>query len=216
MRRLPAVTSQRGSLMQGLFPMLLAKLVIARVSLCILASMCAGGVTAAYYPVVPPPRLAAQGRNLERQVMAAFLFKFGQFVVWPSGMFDDGDRPLVIGVIGADDIADDLRQITPGRRIRGHPVTVRRIEAGESVTAQILFIDSSRRRQVRPLLDILRGHPVLTVTANQNRDNMGIINFVVINNRLRFDIDLDAAKLAGLSISAQLLQVAHHVYEASQ
>lgn len=195
----------------------LAKPVIARVSLFILTLTCAGEVTAAYnLAAPPPPRLVAHGQTLERQVMAAFLFKFGQFIVWPQEAFGaDGDRPLVIGVIGADDIADDLRQIIPGQRIQGHPVTVRSVEAGEPVTTQILFIGSNRAVQVGPLLDTLHSRPVLTVTADQSHDNMGIINFMVINNRLRFDIDLDAAKLAGLRISAQLLQVAHRVYGAS-
>ena len=106
----------------------LANPMIVRASLFIMATACAGGVGAAYNPASPPSaRLAAHGQTLERQVMAAFLFKFGQFVAWPPGAFADGDRPLVIGVIDASDIAEDLRQITFGQRIQGHPVAVRRL-----------------------------------------------------------------------------------------
>jgi hypothetical protein len=50
----------------------------------------------------------------------------------------------------------------------------------------------------------------LTVTDSTSRVH-GIINFAVIENHVRFDIDEAAADAASLRISSKLLELAHEV-----
>ena len=58
----------------------------------------------------------------------------------------------------------------------------------------------------------MRGSDVLTVTDGQaDSGDVGIINFVVRDSRVRFDIDDAAAASAGLTISSRLLNLALHV-----
>ena len=61
-------------------------------------------------------------------------------------------------------------------------------------------------------LGATRGTPVLTVTdAAREAGSQGIINFVNVDNRVRFEIDLRSAAENQLDISSKLLNVASKV-----
>jgi hypothetical protein len=50
---------------------------------------------------------------------------------------------------------------------------------------------------------------VLTVTDDQlHGPSTGIVNFIIANNRVRFDIDAEAATQNGLVISSKLMNLA--------
>jgi hypothetical protein len=76
-------------------------------------------------------------------------------------------------------------------------------------TCQIIFVASSEKRQVREILRGLRGACVLTVGDTAGFAGMGgIINFVLDDGRVRFEINVKAAERARLKVSARLLTVA--------
>ncbi|HEX4986750.1 MAG TPA: YfiR family protein [Burkholderiales bacterium] len=154
---------------------------------------------------------AAEAPDIEQRVKAAFLFKFGGYVEWPDGVFAGKDSPLVIGVAGADSMAEELTQLVAGRTMNGRSVTVRRIRAGEPVTnVHVLFV--GRPEMARLGEFVAQARPVLTVTDTEKGFSQGsVINFVVADNRVRFEVSLDAARRNGLKIGAPLLSVAMRV-----
>jgi hypothetical protein len=149
----------------------------------------------------------------QQQVEAAFLYKFGGYVTWPDKAFAGPDSPIVIGVAGADLLADDLASLVAGRTIGNRPVVVRHIHGeGALVGVHILFIGAGHTAQAESLLEANRGQPILTVTEGENGLSEGsAISFVVVDNRVRFDVSLDAAQHNGLRLSSLLLSVAHAV-----
>lgn len=166
------------------------------------------GIAQAQAPAVP----------LERQVMAAYLYKFAGFVEWPEKSFARPDAPLLIGVAGSDVLAEQLERMVAGRSVSGHPVTVRRVQRGESLAGfHILFIDRSLARGAQAdLLVAARGQSLLTVTDAEDGLAQGfMISFVLTGERLRFDVGLRHVGPSGLRISARMLAVAHHVQAAS-
>ncbi|UQV46761.1 DUF4154 domain-containing protein [Janthinobacterium lividum] len=64
--------------------------------------------------------------ELERQVKAAYLYKFAGYVEWPDGSFARPDSPLVIGVAGADALAEQLEQSVAGHSVNGRAVQVKK------------------------------------------------------------------------------------------
>lgn len=170
-----------------------------------------GAASAAEAPRLLPAMVESQGQNLERRIMAAFLFKFGDFIDWPPGTFKKEDQPLVIGVLGDDDMVEDLRRIAADKRVHGRRAEIHKVDPNAAINAQILYI-APGQRQVEGVLEKLRGKPVVTVTAGRDNAFIGTINFVIENDRVRFDIALDEARQEGLKISARLLRVARRVY----
>jgi len=147
--------------------------------------------------------------SLEYTVKAAYLAKFAPFIDWPADAFASPNAPLNICVLGSDPFGADLEKATAGQKDGDHPLAVRRMETllPEAV-CHILFIHDATLADAA--LDALRMRPVMTVTDSGMHAH-GIISFVVIDNHVRFDIDDDAARRVGLSISSKLLTLAHAV-----
>jgi hypothetical protein len=152
-------------------------------------------------------------QQLEQRVKAAFLFKFASYVEWPPGAFSTPASPLLIGVAGNEALAQELSRVVAKRSLNGRPVSVLRVHEGEPLSGlHILFIDNSQAGRLRELRPQRR--PVFTITDAQNGLEQGsVINFVVVDNRVRFEISLDAARRSGLRIGAPLLSVAMRVQE---
>lgn len=154
---------------------------------------------------------------LERQVKAAYLYKFAGFVEWPEGSFVRPDSPLVIGVMGADALADQLERTVAGHSANGHPLVVRKLKKGEPTgQVHILFLGTMDKGALHEVMSASRNQPLLTVSDSEEAYAMGsIINFVVAEDRLRFDVALKPAATARIRISARMLSAAYRVQGAS-
>ena len=150
---------------------------------------------------------------LERRVKAAFLYKFAGYVDWPAPAFRGGAEPLVIGVIGDDALADELERLVQGRRSAGRPVQVRRIESlQEPGNVHLLFLGRSHAHRIDEVVEAIRQRPVLLVSEAPGALRQGsMINFVIEEGRVRFEVDLDATQRNGLGLSSRLLTVARTV-----
>ncbi|HEX4584131.1 MAG TPA: YfiR family protein [Burkholderiaceae bacterium] len=153
----------------------------------------------------------------EYKVKAAFLYKFASYVEWPPQVFERTDSPFVIGVAGGGALADDLAQVVAGRSIGGRPVTVRKLRRGEAADGvHILFVGRADGDRPLEVLASAKGRPVLTVTESEDAFALGsVINFVIVDDKVRFDVALREAEQANLKVSARLLSVARKVVPGS-
>jgi hypothetical protein len=161
----------------------------------------------------PVAAQTAERTDLEFQIKAAYLFKFGSYIEWPEHAFASAESPLVIAVIGAESLADELTQMAGGRTVNGRQVIVRKLRHDERVTgANVLFIGRSNEGRLAELLATAKGWPMLVVTESDQALAAGsMINFVVVNNKVRFEVAPRTAMLGNLNISARLLAAAYKV-----
>ena len=148
----------------------------------------------------------------EANVKAAFLYKFGSFVEWPVGAFSSADSPIVFGIAGADDVAAELERIASGRNLQGHPATVRRIKEGEGIPGvHVLFIGGNHAN-LRGLLREAQRPGTLVVTEIERGLELGsAVNFIVTDERVGFEVSVEAAERNGMKISSRMLNVARRV-----
>lgn len=159
-----------------------------------------------------PAWAQTESQATEVEVKAAFLYKFGAFVEWPPSAFANADAPYTIGLIGADDVADELERIAAGRVVHDRPVALRRLQRGESLAGvHVLFVGKAQTARLAEVLAAAKAQPLLVVTEAEAMPLGSIINFVPVENKLRFDIALAHAERAQLRISARLLAVARKV-----
>jgi hypothetical protein len=146
----------------------------------------------------------------EYQVKAAFLFNFAKFVEWPADAFPGAEAALQVCVLGQDPFGHDFQQMIADKTVDGHRIEVIHPSGVPQAKAcQIIFVASSEKRQAREILRGLRGASVLTVGDTAGFASMGgIINFVLDDGRVRFEINVKAAERAHLKVSARLLTVA--------
>ncbi|MFP5408898.1 MAG: YfiR family protein [Gammaproteobacteria bacterium] len=161
-----------------------------------------------------PTRAAEEGTDLEQSVKAAFLYKFASFVEWPAPVMPQPATPITIAVAGSEKIVAELNQMVVGRTAQGHPITVRRIRAGDSLAGvHILFIGGTESARLGQWAEAAQTHSTLLVTDAESALTRGsMINFVLAERRVRFEISLDTAEKSGLKLSSRLLAVAQHVH----
>jgi hypothetical protein len=151
----------------------------------------------------------AQSQPSEHDVKAAYLLNYGRYVKWPA----DNDSTFDICVIGRDPIAAQLDRTVAGESVGGRNVVVKHVNsAREAAHCAILFISSSEQGRASAMLEDVRNKPVLTVgEAHDFLERGGIIQFELQQDRVRFAVNRDAAREAGLTLSSDLLKVATRV-----
>jgi hypothetical protein len=148
----------------------------------------------------------------EYQIKAAFLYNFAKFVQWPTQAFASPTSPIVIGVLGENVFGDDLEKTIRGKVINDRPLQFKQFHSVTEVTnCQILFISTSEKNSLPKILDGLQGASVLTVSETDRfTEAGGMINFVIEDDKIHFQINNEAAKKARLTISSKLLSLAAH------
>ncbi len=144
---------------------------------------------------------------------AAFLFHFAQFVDWPPEAFKDTASPLTYCTVGEDPFHGELEAGLNGKTIDGRPARVLHFKQAEEVQGcQVLFIGTPEKKFISATLANLRASPVLTVGESESFVQQGgMIGFFLEDNKVRFEINLEAAERAKLKISARLLTLAKRV-----
>ena len=155
------------------------------------------------------PAIAQTAKPTEYDVEAAYLCQFPKFAHWPAPDSRTG-KTFQICVIGQNPFGHVLEDDAKGEQIQGLPLEVKAVatvrEAGD---CRILFIGSSATGEVASVLAAVRGAPVLTVSDMPDFTSRGgVIQFVLIDSRVRFRINLGNAERAGIMLSSQLLRVA--------
>ena len=159
------------------------------------------------------PGESAWAQEEELRVKAAFLYKFVGYIDWPSASFARPDTPVTIAVVGAEPLAGELAQAVAGRTVNDRPVTVRRLKPGEPLDGvHVLFVGKAENARLPQLAQAAQARSILTVTETDGALAQGsVINFVLAERRVRFEIALDSAEKSRLKLSSRLLAVAQQV-----
>jgi hypothetical protein len=155
------------------------------------------------------------GPYSEDAIMAAYLIRFIGYVEWPEE--SASKAPFTIAVLGANGVAEELSQLLAAPANKHRQIRMQRINAvAEIGNAQVVFIGAENAERLKKLIAAIAGKPVLVVTDDAHGIDMGsTINFVRVEQRIRFEASLIAAKKNSLTISSELLAVALRVVLAT-
>ena len=163
----------------------------------------------------------------EYQIKAAFLFNFFKFVDWPEEKTVDSNEPFTIGVIGTDPFGKSLEPIKE-KEVKGRKVVIKQIKNLKKKESSknnkdviealrkchLLFICSSEKENLLTIIEALKDASVLTVGETAGfLESGGIINFLMEDKKVCFEINNFAAKQASLKIRSKLLRLARRVIE---
>jgi YfiR/HmsC-like len=173
----------------------------------VITALCAGAwaLTAASAPVSAADAYSADA------VKAAFLYRFTSYIEWPSAAVEGPQ--FTIEVLGADGVATELQSLLASHTVKNLPVRVLSIkDPRELGDAQILYIGPGFRGDLHRVIGTLSAQPILTVTDSQRGLESGsTINFLPVEQRVRFEVSISAAERSGLSIGSEMLSVAARV-----
>jgi len=158
-------------------------------------------------------RTSAQTSSEEYRVKAAFIFHFAQLVDWPPGTPTGTDNSLVLCTLGEDPFQGALEGTIAGKAVGNRVIRIRHLGQPQDMQAcQILFLGKAQSKHIPLLVTDLHNAPVLTVGETAGfLDAGGMIDFLLEENKVRFEINLEAAESARLKIGSRLLILAEHV-----
>ena len=149
----------------------------------------------------------------EYRIKAAFLYNFTLYTEWPAAAFEKDDSPIVVAVAGADPFGKELDAAVRGKTVRGRSIEVRRYDtAGEVATCHLLFLSDAEAKKLPQVLKRYPDAKPLTVAETDDFCRAGgVIRFFVEQNKVRFEVNMDAAVRARLKLSSKLLHLARIV-----
>jgi len=166
----------------------------------------------------------------ERQLKSAFLYNFIKFVDWPQNKFEDSNSAIIIGVVAKGTLEDEFKPLI-GKKIKNRTVIVRHFSGFDDLNksgkqnsgepneiaaslrkCHLLFICAAESSNISKIIDSVKDCNVLTVGEQTGfLETGGMINFLIEDNKVRFEINVDAAEKEKLKINSQLLQLAKRV-----
>lgn len=150
----------------------------------------------------------------EYEVKAAYIFNFAQFVDWPPTAFTSPDAPIILGILGSDPFGIIVEKTFLKRTVRNRKWEVKYFDSIDEISnCHILFVSNISPAEFENVKAKLKGAGTLTVGNGIPGfcEAAGIINFTSKNDVKRFEVNVEAALEAKLSISSKLLSLARIV-----
>jgi hypothetical protein len=163
---------------------------------------------------------ASDSDSSEYLIKAGFIYNFAKFVEWPSAAFAQPDSPIVIGILGTDPFGNLIDRIVENKKVGARGFVVKRLKWSTDLKdlkeCKILFVGASEKAHLDDLVQIVKSLPILTVGETPGfAERGGVIRFVLEDNRVRFEINVEAAHQADLTISSRLLTLARIIQQAN-
>jgi hypothetical protein len=174
------------------------------------------GLLATLLAAAAPSRALAS--ELEYQIKAEFMERFTRFIDWPEVSFPAPDAPFVFCTVGEASLGGPLERMAKERKAKGRPIVVRRMTSpSQPEGCHLLFIAQSEQESLREILSHVVGKPILTVGDTSGFASAGVmINFFAERDFVRFEINMSAAREAGLKVSSKLLKLGRIVTSDSE
>ncbi len=137
------------------------------------------------------------------KAQAMFIFNFSRLIEWP-GPYKNG--PFIIGILGTSPVADELDVYTKGKKVGTQDIQIIRYKTVQEITTcHILFIPFSRSKQLAEISSVLEGKSTLLITEKTGALKEGAaINFIILEDKLKFELNASNASKYGIKISSKL------------
>jgi hypothetical protein len=158
----------------------------------------------------------------EYKMKAAYIYKFLQFVQLPeTRRADDKGKELKTLVVGVTDknLLPHFRAVIGNKEVTQHETTYRigvehidikqLTNKNEMLELDVLFIKDTSNYDPRKLFETTVAHGILTFSETEDFiETGGNVNFVVVKNKLKFEINTGSTQQTGIKMRSQLLKLA--------
>lgn len=154
---------------------------------------------------------SATGQTGIPKAQALFIYNFSRLIEWPA---DYKNGPFVIASIGSSSTLDELTSYTSGKMVGSQPIAVKKFDSpSEITTCHILFVPFSKTRELPEILNHLQGKSTLIITEKHGAiDEGSAINFVIVGDKLKFEIKTENATKYNIKLSSKLSEMAYKSY----
>jgi hypothetical protein len=149
----------------------------------------------------------------ERDVKSELLYRFIRYIEWPPTAFPTVDSPVFVGILGGEPLVSGLESLADGQVVNKRPVIVHNLRGPETAKGfHLVFVGRTAAAQL-PAVMRTAGSALIVTEWPGALAQGSVINFLTVNDQVRFEISLEAARRRDLAISSRLLSVAHNAQE---
>lgn len=143
----------------------------------------------------------------EPTIKALFIYNFTKYIEWPV---EKDHSHIVIGFYGPSAVIEELKKICANKKVKDRELEIREAnDVNEAEKCDIFFIPRNESTVFKYLNEQLQGKGVLIVTEEKGMAQKGSsINIIEVDDKIRFELNENSVKQAGLKISSQLLTLA--------
>lgn len=136
-----------------------------------------------------------------------YIYNFTKYIQWPSEM-QSGD--FIIGVLGKSTMVEELQAIAASRTVGAQKIVVKEFANASDVdNCHVIFIPTNKSSSLGDLVTKFAGKPTLIITEKSGLGKQGSnINFVLVDGKLKYELNKDAIDKTGLKVSAELTKLA--------
>ena len=146
----------------------------------------------------------AAGQGVDYTVHANIIYHFTKYIDWPANK-KAGD--FVIGIVGDSPLFEELQKATANKTAGSQRIIIRRFSSSEiSFNCQILYISEDESGLLKKIVSLTQNHSLLIVTEEEGLARKGsCINFIIIDDRLKLEINKKNIEKRNLKIAAEFL-----------
>lgn len=139
-------------------------------------------------------------------VHANIIYRFTKYINWPD---DKKTGDFVIGVVGDSPLFDELKIFTSNKTVVGQPFVIKKFPANAAAYhCHILFIGDDESGSVKRIAAATAGTPTLLVTESEGISRkVSCINFIIVDDRLKLEINKTNIERRSLDIASELLNL---------
>lgn len=162
------------------------------------------------FVLLSAPAFCQSEENVEYKIKAAYILNFLRFMEWPDSVFAEATSPLIVGVLGTDPFGAILDKTVESEKINGHPIVIERFSSWDDLgQCHALFISTSEKKSVNKIIRAVGELPVLTISDSEHfSEQGGGITFYIDDQKVRFEINIEALRKADIKASSKLLRLA--------
>ncbi|MBS1489296.1 MAG: YfiR family protein [Bacteroidetes bacterium] len=150
--------------------------------------------------------VSAQTEKPIHEIHAAMIYNFLKYIQWP----DDGGTDFVVGVLGEDNVFNTLKSYYDGKPKGSKKYAIKKLsDPSEAASCSVVYIGKNKSKDFDNVRNAITGKSILTITDSFNLGKKGsCINFKVIDEKLKFEINQASMGGANLKVASQLSSMA--------
>lgn len=141
---------------------------------------------------------------------AVFMYNFTRLIEWPA---DYKTGEFNIGVYGSNEVFNELKSYTANKTVASMPIKVLKFNSAAEVShCHIIFIGFSKTKEVTEIAAKLNKGTLIVGENKSCLEKGAAVNFVIVDDKLKFEIKISNASKAGLKIHSNLENMALNKY----
>ena len=145
--------------------------------------------------------------TIDYKVHANIIYRFTKYIEWPE---TDESNNFIIGILGDSPLNEELKDLTSNKLVGNRKIVVRKFSTtGSFAGCSILFISEEESAELKRITEMTRDKPLLLITENTGLAKKGsCINIVIVNERLKLEINKNNIISRNMNIASELLKLA--------